>query len=202
MKDYLYEFEYDPIYCYPNSTVLKNKLNIKEADALCEAEREITAMRIAQASMNPIQGKYDTAHLKRIHHFLFGDIYAWAGKTRTVNISKGTPFCLHQFIDTNLDALFLQLKSEKYLAEYEAVETLARRLSYYLAGVNAIHPFREGNGRSQRLFISMLSNARGYDLNFDLITTEEMLEAGMLSFRNDYRLLDSLMMRIIEKSEE
>ena len=104
--DYQYEFEHDPVYCYPSSSLLKNKLNIREEESFREAEREITSIRIAQAMMNPIQGKFDAAHLKRIHRFLFGDIYTWAGKTRTVNISKGTPFCLHQYIDENLDILF------------------------------------------------------------------------------------------------
>lgn len=133
--DYQYEFEYDPVYCYPSSFILKNKLNIREAEALREAEREITAIRIAQAFMNPIQGKYDASHLKRIHRFLFGDIYAWAGKTRTVNIAKGSPFCLCQHIETNLDILFHELKSEKYLAGCETSAVLAKRLSYYLAGI-------------------------------------------------------------------
>ncbi len=200
--DYQYEFESDPVYCYPGSSILKNKLKILDAESFREAEREITSMRIAQALLNPIQGKFDATHLKRIHRFLFGDIYSWAGKTRTVNIFKGTPFCMHQFIDENLDVLFSQLKSEKNLTGCKSSEILAKRLSYYLAGINAIHPFREGNGRCQRLFISMLSNARGYHLNYDSITTEEMLEASILSFGNDFSLLDSLIIKIMERSEE
>lgn len=202
MKDYQYTYEYDPVYCYPNSFVLKNKLNILNADALCDAEREITAMRIAQALVNPIQGKFDATHLKRIHRFLFGDIYPWAGKIRTVNISKGTPFCSIDFIEEMLQKLFLELKREKYLALCSSMDTMARRLSYYLSEMNAIHPFREGNGRTQRLFISMLAEKCGYHIRYDLISNAEMLEASILSFGKDYHLLDSLMLRAIEKANE
>lgn len=199
--DTRYEFAGDAVYCYPGSSVLKNKLNIREEQALSEAEREITALRIAQALAHPIAGKFDASHLKRIHRFLFADIYAWAGKTRTVNISKGTLFCLCSFIDENLDSLFSQLRLEKFLASCEIKAALASRLSYYLAGINAIHPFRDGNGRAQRMFIGLLASARGYHLNYDLVTTEEMLAASIASFQKDYGPLDALMLRSLEKAE-
>ena len=88
-KKYNYEFEYDIRYCYPNSNVLKNKLNIVNAELLEEAERRITSLRTTEAMKKGIRGKFDFNHLKRIHKFLFGDIYDWAGKIRVVNISKG-----------------------------------------------------------------------------------------------------------------
>jgi cell filamentation protein len=82
--EYYHEYEQDIYYCYPNSFVLKNKLNILNADELKAAEKEITSLRTAQAMVNRIEGKFDFEHLKKIHRFLFGDIYEWAGKIRTV----------------------------------------------------------------------------------------------------------------------
>ena len=94
MRDYSYSYEWDQEYCYPNSNVLINKLNIQDADALHTAEREITSLRLAAAKMQPVKGKFDLRHLQKIHTYLFGDIYDWAGKLRHVNIAKGNQFCL------------------------------------------------------------------------------------------------------------
>lgn len=84
-----YFYEQDTFYCYPNTYVLKNKLGITDEAELKKAEREITSLRTAQLLQNPIAGVFDFNFLKKIHKFLFGDIYEWAGKTRNVNISKG-----------------------------------------------------------------------------------------------------------------
>ena len=89
---YYYEYEQDSYYCYPGTYVLKNKLNITDADELKSAEREITSLRTAQLMIEPMDGTLDFGYLKQIHKFLFGDIYEWAGKVRTVNISKGNQF--------------------------------------------------------------------------------------------------------------
>jgi cell filamentation protein len=91
-NEYYYEYEHDIYYCYLGSFVLKNKLNIRNEDELKAAEREITSLRTAQALMNRIEGNFDFKHSAKIHRFLFGDIYEWAGKIRTVNISKGNQF--------------------------------------------------------------------------------------------------------------
>jgi len=117
--DYLYEYELDAYYCYPGTNVLKNKLNIHDSTILTEAEREIASLRIAQAAVNPIVGRFDLPHLKRIHRFLFSDIYAWAGKIRMINISKGTTFCLFQHIEEQSNFLFHELKNEDYLIHCE-----------------------------------------------------------------------------------
>lgn len=96
MKDYYYEFEQDSIYCYPDSFVLKNKLNITDGDLLEEAERNITALRILALRKNPPAGVMNFRYLRRLHKYIFGDIYDWAGEVRNVNINKGTMFCSHQ----------------------------------------------------------------------------------------------------------
>lgn len=196
-KDYSYDYGQDTYYCYPNSNVLKNKLNIIDAEELKRAEREITALRTAQALVDRIDGNFDYNHLKKIHHFLFSDIYEWAGMTRCVNITKGNCFCLCEYIDVQMNVLFKKLHDEKCLKNYKTKEEIAKRLAYYLGEINAIHPFREGNGRAQRIFIEHLSYSLGYHFDFMKITSEEMLMACIKSFELDYTMLEMLINRAL-----
>lgn len=200
--EYYYEYEQDSYYCYPNSFVLKNKLNIRNADELKSAEREITSLRTAQAILIRIEGNFDFEHLKKIHYFLFGDIYEWAGKIRTVNISKGNQFCLCEFIQDQMDDIFKKLQRENYLKDCNEKSEIARRLAYYLAEINSIHPFREGNGRAQRMFVEHLAASLGYQLDFMKISSEEMLEASAKSFVLDYEMMEELMLRALSDPEE
>ena len=130
MRDYSYSYEWDREYCYPDSHVLINKLNIQNADTLHIAEREITSLRLAAAKMQPIKGKFDMKHLQKIHGYLFGDIYGWAGKLRHVDIAKGNQFCLAMNLDTYGNNLFKKLEMEHYLINSK--ENVPHRLAYYL----------------------------------------------------------------------
>ncbi len=189
---YYYEFEWDDVYCYPHSHVLRNKLNITDQQELEIAERAITSVKAAQASVNPVHGRFGISHLKRMHKFLFGDIYPWAGQFRTVNISKGNAFCRADYIEKQLGSLLDSLKREDYLKNCTSKEDLGRRLSYYISEINVIHPFREGNGRTQRMFVGQLAYCRGYILDFATISSEDMLEASIRSYERDYSLMDDL----------
>ncbi len=189
MIDYDYEYEWDRRYCYPNSNVLINKLNITDRELLSKAEREFTSLRLALAETDRIKGKFDFAHLKRIHHFLFQDIYSWAGKPRTVNISKGNMFCLSQHLETYADNLFRKLEEENYLID---AENIPERLAYYLSEINVLHPFREGNGRTQRLFIEYLASVAGYGVDFSGVSQKEMILASADSFARDYERLNDI----------
>lgn len=193
MSDYFYDYEYDTTYCYPEANVLKNKLNIKDADSLLEAERRITALRILELKQFFPDGKLDFSYFKHLHFYIFQDIYGWAGKTRTVNISKGSQFCLCQFIDDQAIELFQKLERENYLVD---AENIAERLSFYLSELNAIHPFREGNGRAQRMFIEILADRAGYEVDFSEVTAEEMIEASYQSFNQNYDPMNAIMRRI------
>lgn len=198
MNEYYYEYEQDSFYCYPHTYVLKNKLGITDEEELKKAEREITALRTAQLMQNPMEGIFDFDFLKRIHLFLFGDIYEWAGQTRNVNISKGNQFCRCEFIEDQMNNVMQKLKKEEYLAGLKK-EKLAQRLSYYIGEINAIHPFREGNGRTQRMFIELLAEHNGYHLDFSKISNEEMLEASLQTFNLEYEYMAELFMKALDK---
>jgi len=185
---YEYSYEWDIFYCYENSSVLRNKLGITDGDALRTAEREIAAVRLLEAVRSPIRGKLDFKHLCDIHRYIFGDIFEWAGKLRTVNISKGNPFCNADVLDIYGTELFGKLKAERYLLDTPK-ERITERLAYYLSEINVMHPFREGNGRAQRMFIEYLALAAGYRIDFTNVTAGEMIEASVHAFNRDETLM-------------
>lgn len=194
MGDYSYSYQWDREYCYPDSNVLINKLNIQDADALHTAEREITSLRLAAAKMQPIKGQFDLKHLQKIHGYVFGDVYEWAGKLRHVDIAKGNQFCLAMNLDTYGSNLFRKLEQENYLINSK--ENVPRRLAYYLSEINVLHPFREGNGRTQRLFIEYLASAAGYRVDFSQVSADEMIIASADSFACDYDSINRMFERI------
>lgn len=203
MGDYSYSYQWDREYCYPESNVLINKLNIQDADALHTAEREITSLRLAAAKMQLIKGKFDMKHLQKIHGYVFGDVYQWAGKLRHVDIAKGNQFCLAMNLDTYGSNLFKKLEQEHYLINSN--ESIPHRLAYYLSEINVLHPFREGNGRTQRLFIEYLASVAGYRVDFSQVSAEEMVVASADSFACDYERINRMFDRItmpISKDEQ
>jgi len=185
------------IYCYPDSNVLKNKLNIRDNKLLKTAEEEITLIKQMELLKNPIKGNFSKAHLMNIHKFIFEDIYPFAGKIRREQISKAnTMFYPPNLIDRELDKLFAKIKEKNMLKETDE-EKIFDNLAYVMAELNIIHPFREGNGRSIREFIRLMAKRMGYDLNWGNVDKEELLEASILSVDN-YKVL----IRILETCVE
>ena len=185
------------IYCYPDSNVLKNKLNIRDNKLLKTAEEEITLIKQMELLKNPIKGNFSKAHLMNIHKFIFEDIYSFAGKIRREQISKAdTMFYPPNLIDRELDKVFAKIKEKNMLKETDE-EKVYDNLAYVMAELNIIHPFREGNGRSIREFIRLMAKRMGYDLNWGNVDKEKLLEASILSV-DDYRVL----IRILKASAD
>ena len=176
------------IYCYPDSNVVKNKLNIRDNKLLKTAEEEITLIKQMELLKNPIKGNFSKAHFMNIHKFIFEDIYSFAGKIRREQISKAdTMFYPPNLIDRELDKVFAKIKEKNMLKETDE-EKIFDNLAYVMAELNIIHPFREGNGRSVREFIRLMAKRMGYDLNWGNVDKEELLEASILSVDN-YKVL-------------
>ena len=182
----------DP-YCYPNSRVLKNKLGIKNFDELYNEERNLANLRSRELFESPIKCKFNLAHLQEIHRYLFQDIYDWAGEIRTVDIAKGNLFCRCFAIESEADRIVTELKHEKYLKNLNVAD-FARRLAYYFSEINALHPFREGNGRAQREFVRQLAYQNGYFLSFTGISQDEMITASVAGFKLDYTQMENLIL--------
>jgi cell filamentation protein len=201
MTTYDYEYEVGSLYCYPNSSVLKNKLGITDGKDFARAERDLTSITVLEISESPIRGKFDLAHLMAIHKAIFADLFDWAGKLRTVNIAKGNPFCQSAYLVDYADDLFGKLKAENYLSDVSSDE-LPERLAYYLSEINILHPFREGNGRTQRMFIDYLARYNGYHLDYSDVTDDEMIEVSVLAFDMNYQKLNTMIQRIIVATSE
>lgn len=198
--DYFYDDEQDAKYCYPGTNVLKNKLDIRDLDRLHEAERDYSSVRQAELSNMGVTGDFSFKHLCSIHKQLLQDVYSWAGKTRTVDISKGTIFCLVQFIESQFDDLYRKLKKENFLADIADEKEMDKRLAFYLGELNMIHPFREGNGRTQRIFIEQLCLNNGrFEIDFTEITKEEMIAASVRSANASNDMLEELIEKCLIK---
>lgn len=198
--DYFYDDEQDAKYCYPGTNVLKNKLDIRDLDRLHEAERDYSSVRQAELSNMGVTGDFSFKHLCSIHKQLFQDVYSWAGKTRTVDISKGTIFCLVQFIESQFDDLYRKLKKENFLADIADEKEMGKRLAFYLGELNMFHPFREGNGRTQRIFIEQLCLNNGrFEIDFTEITKEEMIAASVRSANASNDMLEELIEKCLIK---
>jgi cell filamentation protein len=173
----------DP-YVYPGTNVLRNLRDIRDPEELSKFEGIATTRRIAELARNPIPGKFDAQHVQSIHGYIFQDVYAWAGEFRTVNISRSGqfPFAFSHHILHSLSKLGDDLAKERHLANL-ARSKFASRAAHYLGELNAIHPFRDGNGRTQREFIRALAGRNGYALDWSRISREQMSEASKSSFQ-------------------
>lgn len=190
-----YKSSPDP-YCYPGTTVLRNYFDIRDASLLAESESELSHLAEAEIQSTPISGNFDLPHLQEINRRLLGSIYPWAGKLRTVRISKdGSVFAYPENIKSFLDQLFKELQRENYLKDMPC-ETFICRIAYYLGELNAAHPFREGNGRTSRIFIFQLAHQAGYEIHFDKADPKEMIAASIASFRGDNTRMENLLSKI------
>ena len=194
-------YDADDTYCYPGTDVLRNKAEITDAEDLDAYEGELSTLRSIEILENPIAGQFDLAHLQRIHLSLFQDVYDWAGKIRTVDISRGNSrFANVRFIESAANEIFNKLARENWLKGLDAV-ALSKRLAHYLSEINALHPFREGNGRVQRIFISQLSQSAGYQLDYSDLEQEQIYRAMEVAFNGDESLLANLILERLESSE-
>ena len=160
-------------YVYPGTTVLINKFNCRDAEKLREIEALSTGGNLAYLQLHPIKGKYDFKHLQ--------DMFDWAGQIRTIDIGKGNLFCRAQFIESYAESVFGDFFSSCYEARSDR-ERFVDIFAKHYADMNALHPFREGNGRAQREFARELCLECGYVFDLTQTTHKEMLEASIQSF--------------------
>lgn len=181
-------------YCYPDSSTLKNKLNIKDIAEFENAEREITAFTVRQVGFN--HPPYNLSYMSNLHVQLFSQLYEWAGQVRTVDISKGgTRFCTCGRIDAEASKLFSRLEKDNWLKGLAKTDFCEKLAEYYIE-FNMIHPFREGNGRIQRLLFEHLAIAAGYDLDWNDVNQAEWIQANIDGVSN-YGSMEQIFKRIV-----
>ena len=193
-------YDADDTYCFPGTDVLRNKAEITNAEELDAYEGELSTLRSIEILENPVVGQFDLTHLQHIHLTLFQDVYEWAGKIRIVDISRGNSrFANVRFIESAANDIFNKLARESWLKGLDA-DTLSKRLAYYLSEINALHPFREGNGRVQRIFISQLSQSAGYQLDYSDLEQLQIYQAMELAFNGDESTLANLIFERLESN--
>jgi cell filamentation protein len=168
----------DP-YCYAGTSVLKNIPGIRTQADLQLFESAIVKQRSLESLP---RGNLSVNHYRSIHRHLFQDVYRWAGRFRTVRTHKGrSTFCYPEHIAGQMAALFADLRHAAFFSGLDP-DDFAARAAHFLAELNAIHPFREGNGRAQLAFMGLLGTRAGHPLAFERLMPEEFLEAMIESF--------------------
>lgn len=179
----------DP-YSYPNTNILKNKLDIYSQQELDTIEYLLTELAILKIEFQP--SPYTFKYWCALHKQLFNDVYTWAGEIRTIDISKGnTRFCNTARIAIEAEKIFIKLKNESYLVNNDR-PSFINKLSEYYSDLNVVHPFREGNGRTQRLLFEHIIINCGYEISFKKITTQQWLDANIAAYYGNDSALTSI----------
>ncbi len=149
----LYEAGNDP-YCYPESAVLRNKLNIRDAKLLEKIESLYSQKRLTDLYTDSlVSGRFGFRHLSRIH--------------------KGqTTFAYPEHISAEAGRIFDKLRQKRFLQRY-LLPILLERLSWYVGELNVLHPFREGNGRVLRAWLRQLGQHNGLLFHFEQLEPDE-----------------------------
>lgn len=188
---YKYTYEKTADYCYKGTDILINKLNITNDEDLFNTERELLSLRTYELNEKPLKGNSDFKYLKDIHKYLFQDVYRCAGDIRNCNIAKQDLFCLAEHIKSFGAGVFNKLEKEKYFIDYDNGTTLEKLVELF-ADINALHPFREGNGRIQRVFIESLAKVNGIYLDLTNVSKMDMVIASHESINGDYKKLKDM----------
>ena len=167
-------------YCYPGSTVLRNKLDIRDDSTLNDAEQQLSAVAAATIEFSP--PPYNLASLQKIHRTLFSDLYDWAGELRTVGISKqDTRFCQPDYMEKEAGKIFKGMASANWFEGMSRSDLIVAVADAY-SDLNVVHPFREGNGRTQRILFEHLVMNAGFEISWWGVENDEWLYANIAAY--------------------
>ena len=185
-------------YFTQQDSVLENKLGILDPEEMKRIEAEIVPLRITEFIADPPEGEMDYAYLCMVHERIFGDLYPMAGKTREVDIAKGSSaFCYVQFIGDEQKRIFRQMHRRFSQTPLDRSE-FVRHMAWLGAELNALHPFREGNGRAIRTFMVVLALRSGYHLDYSAVSEELRMNADIAAFSGNMRALEQVYDEMIQ----
>lgn len=158
---------------YPGTDVLVNKFNVKDAEAARAIEYKFASVRELELAVSPIEGKFDFEHLQAIHRHVFQDMYDWAGQVRNVDFAKRNRTT--GFVNKFVPGIVMDLKIEdfnRFIADHNQLKDMTKpefvkAMTEVHTMLNEMHPFREGNGRSTRIFLTQLAREAGFELNLE-----------------------------------
>lgn len=192
----------DAAYTDPKTGVLKNKLGITDKEELRKAEYVISSTAQLKMADEPVKGNLDYTHLKNVHKALLGKVYEWAGKERTVNLEKGgTLFAQPSYIEKEANKLFDGMKRENYYKGL-SVDAFAEKAANLSGEINALHPFREGNGRTNIAFMQIVAERAGHKMNLGLVNSDELKAGTIESFAGSSKPLADVFKKAIVATRE
>lgn len=187
--------------CYPGTTVLVNKLNIQEQAALDHAEEVTVTVRMIELRQQVHTDILSFSFYRELHRRLFSDLYIWAGELRTIDITKkGTSFCPSCELQSVGDALFQRLADKNGFASADK-QTFVDEITDFYHDLNMLHPFREGNGRTQRLYFMLLIERAGYRIDFSAHDPDELIIATIYAAQGVMEYLRNFFEKAIEERE-
>jgi cell filamentation protein len=187
--------EDDP-YLYPGLRVLRNLARIADEAELDTFERQMANQRAAEGVPS---GAFDLAHLRAIHRQLFQDIYDWAGEIRTVEISKdGHQFQFRRYIETGMADVHRRLVAAGFLTGLD-VPQFAERAGEIIGDINYVHPFREGNGRTQMQYLRLLADRAGHPIDLTRLDRDAWMAASRSAHRGDYAGMAAQIARVARR---
>jgi len=180
-------------YFWPGTEVLRKKAGLRDPAELESFEGSRTLGRMVQLrAWTPVPGRFDLAHLQAVHRYLFQDVYEWAGQIRSFPLTKGSNlFCLPEHITSSAADIFDKLARDGYLRGLD-VDTFAVKAADLLGDLNALHPFREGNGRTQRAFVEQVAAAAGHPIEWPSRIGRRNIGASRASLAGDNTGLQEL----------
>lgn len=198
---------------YFERLITNNKLDIADYEEFEKISRLYTQGRALELIKQPIKGNFDYKHLKKIHEYLFQDVFAWAGMdradlgllTRFGKMGKNgeiTDFVPGKSLKYYAKEIFDDLKKQNYLKNSKNINEFSQNLGNFLMELNALHPFREGNGRTTRIFINELAKNAGYKLDLNLISQENMIEASIEASKLKPQKLQELILQNLKSFDE
>lgn len=171
------------LYKYPGTDTLRNKLDIRNKDGLEQAERNLVTLRTVEGIPG---GRFGLKHLQDIHRHLFQDVYEWAGELRQVDFHKGGVWFLPQNrIEMGMIDIHARLKKQDYLKNLSH-DQFAEQAGVIIGDINLVHPFREGNGRTQMYYLKQLGHQADHRINLTRFKRDEWIAASIHANKADY----------------
>lgn len=192
-------FQNDP-YLIRDSACLKNKKDITNINELEQAERRTTFENIRKVKKQ--NARYNLNTMKYIHRKLFSSLYEWAGEIRSVGISKKhTLFCMPESIEKEASKLFDALNNDfSVTGKFWSLEDAAEKLAYHYGELNVLHPFREGNGRTQRVLFEFIAQDIGYSIRW-IDNSDQWIAASISAYTTDHEALYQIFLKMLEPAQ-
>lgn len=171
----------DP-YLYPGTRVLINKAGLRDEAAASQHEAERSFTRMRQILTERLAFPNSADGLRALHRHIFQDVFDWAGKDRTVDLARDNSFfARHTLVAQSLDTAFKEIARTNGFKDHER-RSFLDRLGHHLNEINAVHPFREGNGRTLRIHAALVARDACHPLRIHLIDGARWNEASRLGF--------------------